>query len=546
VSSQTVVDAGAPGPGPGDEPSEGLKRDVGFVGLLFTSEGSIIGSGWLFGALAVSTIGGPAAVLAWVIGSVVVILLALVHAELGGMFPVSGGTARYPHYAFGNLAGATFGWVSWLQAAGTAPIEVEAAITYSSNWVSGLTVPSTGVLTPLGYLVATVLMAVFTVVNLYGIRRVMQANNAITSWKIAVPVFTVLVLALTHFDHTNFTSHGFAPFGTKGVLEAVSLGGAVFALGGFEQAVQLGGESRNPQRDVPRAVIGSMIIGAVIYLALQIVFIGALPHSAITHGWEHLTFAGERGPFAGLATGLGLGWLAWILYTDAIVAPIGSSLIYTTTSARITFGMSRNGQVPAAFEKTTARSQVPLIGLLFAFALGLVLFLPFPSWQKLVGFITSATVLMYAGAPLALGALRRQKPDLPRPFRLRAAWLWAPVSFIFANWVIYWSGWDIDWKVYVAVLFGYLLMGASRIFHWNPIRPPMDWEAAIWLFPYLAGMALISYFGQFVGGRDDIPFYWDLGVVAAWSLIVYFVAMRLRLPVDRVDAYTEDVFPVES
>ena len=546
MANETGVAVGSAAGAGSDVASDGLTRDAGFVGLLFTSEGSIIGSGWLFGALAVSTIGGPAAVLAWIIGSVVVILLALVHAELGGLFPVSGGTARFPHYAFGNLAGATFGWISWLQAAGTAPIEVEAAITYSSNWVHGLTVPSTGVLTPLGFLVATVLMGLFTVINLYGIRRVMQFNNAITTWKIAIPVLTILVLVFTHFDKSNFTSHGFAPYGTKGVLEAVSLGGAVFSLVGFEQAVQLGGESRNPQRDIPRAVIGSMIIGAIIYLALQVVFIGALPHSAIAHGWEHLTFAGDRGPFAGLATGLGLGWLAWILYTDAIIAPIGTSLVYTTTSARITFGMSKNGQVPVAFEKTTARHQVPLVGLVFAFAMGLILFLPFPSWQKLVGFITSATVLMYAGAPLALGALRKQKPDVPRPFRLKAAWLWSPAAFIAANWVIYWTGWDIDWKLYVAVLFGYVLMGASRILHLNPVRPPMDWESAIWLFPYLAGMALISYLGQFSGGRNDIPFYWDMVVVAAWSLIVYFVAMRFRLPVQQVDEYAKDVFPVES
>ena len=118
---------------------DGLTRDVGFIGLLFTSEGSIIGSGWLFGALVCASIGGPAAIIAWLIGSIAVILLALVHAELGGMFPVSGGTTRFPYYAFGGLAGASFGWFSWLQAVGTAPIEVEAAITYTGNYWHGLT-----------------------------------------------------------------------------------------------------------------------------------------------------------------------------------------------------------------------------------------------------------------------------------------------------------------------------------------------------------------------------------------------------------------------
>jgi amino acid transporter len=544
--------AGPPGPPvptvKGGVQSDGLKRDAGFLGLLFTSEGSIIGSGWLLSALAVSTIGGPAAVIAWLIGSVAVILLALVHAELGGLFPVTGGTARFPHYAFGNLAGASFGWFSWLQAAGTAPIEVEAAIQYSANYVPGLAHKTGGtvVLTGWGYLVAVALMALFTILNLYGIRRLLQANNAITAWKITIPTLTIVVLLLTHFHGSNFTSHGFAPYGSRGVLEAVSLGGAVFSLVGFEQAVQLGGESRNPQRDIPRAVIGSMLIGAAIYLLLQIVFIAALPHGALDHGWHDVNYAGDFGPFAGLAKILGLGWLAYILYADAIIAPIGTGLVYTTTSSRLTYGMSKNGQVPALFEKTTKRTQVPYYGLIFAFFVGLLLFLPFPGWQRLVGFITSATVLMYAGAPLALGAMRHQKPDLPRPFRLRAAWFWAPASFIAANWIIYWSGWETDWKLYVAVILGYVLMGISRLTNANPIKPPMDWAAAIWLWPYLAGMALISYLGQFDGGRNVIPFYWDLVVVAIWSLIVYFVALRLRLPPNRVDDYARDVYPVED
>ena len=94
--------------------SEGLKRDVGFLGLLWASETSIIGSGWLFGALTAATLAGPSAILSWVVASVVIIVLALVHAELGGLFPVSGGTSRFPHYAFGSFAGATFGWFSYI------------------------------------------------------------------------------------------------------------------------------------------------------------------------------------------------------------------------------------------------------------------------------------------------------------------------------------------------------------------------------------------------------------------------------------------------
>ena len=95
-----------------EDRSSGLKRHVGRTGLLFAGVGSIIGSGWLFGAQKGLMAAGPAAIISWVIGGVAILVLALVHAELGAMYPVSGGSARFPHYAFGGAAGASFGWFS--------------------------------------------------------------------------------------------------------------------------------------------------------------------------------------------------------------------------------------------------------------------------------------------------------------------------------------------------------------------------------------------------------------------------------------------------
>src|SRR3954452_14230767 len=103
-----------------------LLREGGLIGLLWASMGSIIGSGWLFGSQEALIAARQAAIISWIIGAVCMLVLALVHAELGAMSPVSGGTARFPHYAFGGVAGASFGWFSWLQAATVAPIEVSA------------------------------------------------------------------------------------------------------------------------------------------------------------------------------------------------------------------------------------------------------------------------------------------------------------------------------------------------------------------------------------------------------------------------------------
>jgi len=545
------VDQLAPSAAPptGKPGRSSLRREVGLIGLLWASVGSIIGSGWLYGAKNAVVVAGPAALISWGIGAVAIVLLAFVHAELGGMFPVAGGTARYPHYAFGGLAGMSFGWFSWLQAATVAPIEVEAMIGYAGHWEFAKSfLNENGTLTTSGFVVAVILMAVFVAVNFLGV-RVLAQTNSITTWlKIAVPLGTILVLALSNFHGSNFTSHGFAPFGMKGVLSAVSASGIIFALLGFEQAIQLAGESKNPKRDIPRAVLGSVAIGTLIYVGLQVVFIGALPVSSFVNGWENLDFPGISGPFAGLATVVGLGWLAWVLYFDAIVSPGGTGLIYTTSTSRISYGLSKNGYAPQLFERVDKRG-VPWFGLTISFITGVVCFLPFPSWQELVGFIVSASVLMYAGAPLAFGALRRRLPAHERPYRLPGGGLIAPVSFVVSSLIIYWAGWHTLSRLAIAVLIGYLLLGgyaAYAIRKGLPNAPRLEWKAAQWLPVYLIGMGVISWQGGFGDGRGNLPMWWDIATVTVFALGVYFWATRVALSAEAIERNIEDVEVVDE
>ncbi|WP_253801425.1 APC family permease [Kitasatospora paracochleata] len=525
-----------------------LRREVGLIGLLWASVGSIIGSGWLFGAKNAVMTAGPAAMISWGIGAVAIVLLALVHAELGGMFPVSGGTARYPHYAFGGLAGMSFGWFSWLQAAAVAPIEVEAVIGYAGywNWAKGWQ-NADGMLTTSGLIVAVIMMAVFVGVNFFGVRALSLANSAATWWKIFIPLATIFVLAVFSFHGSNFTSHGFAPFGTKGILTAISSSGIIFSLLGFEQAIQLAGESKNPKRDIPRAVLGSVAIGTLVYVLLQVVFIAALPSSSFANGWGGLDFDGIGRPFAGLAMVAGVGWLVLFLLTDAIISPGGTGLIYTTATARISYGLSRNGYAPQAFEKLDKRG-VPWVGLLLSFAFGILCFLPFPSWQKLVGFITSASVLMYAGAPLALGALRRRLPGRERPYRLPLGGIVAPLSFVVASLIIFWSGWETLTYLGYAILLGYLLLGGYALYAAKkglPNAPKLNWKPAQWLPVYLLGIGLISWQSTF-GGTGNIPMGADIALVAVFSLAIYAWAIRVALPAEVIERNIEGVEVVDA
>jgi len=535
-----------------------LRREIGPVGLVFASLGSIIGAGWLFGALYASSLAGPAAIIAWLLGGGVMMLLALTHAELGGAYPVAGGNARFPHYAFGRLIGFTSGWVAFLGAVTVGPIMVQAMLLYASNYISSLTTVSGDrpVLTAQGYVVAAVLLLLFCTINVMGVRWLAETNKLAVCWKIFVPVVTVVALLATSAHGENFTAGGgFMPYGWKGVFLALASGGVIFACLGFEQAVQLGGESRNPGRNIPLAIIGGMIFSVGLYVALQVAFIAALDPSSLSNGWSAVSFSGKAelfGPFAGLATALGLGWLAVMLYTAAIVSPGGTGLLYTGASARLSFALARNGYVPAAFGRLTPRG-TPLFAIAFSFLCGLVLFLPFPGWQQLVGFISAAAVIAYAMVPLSLGALRRQDPARPRPFRLPAASLVAPAAFVVASEILLFTGWAVVWKLIAAILIGFGLLTLSTLTANEP-RPTLDWRSAVWLGPYLFGMAAISYLSSFDtrtpssipllglrGPRDELTFGWDILAVALLSLAVFALAIRSRLPADRALDYVGDL-----
>ncbi|MBV9821999.1 MAG: APC family permease [Actinobacteria bacterium] len=518
-----------------------MRRDIGMVGLLFAGVGSIIGSGWLFGALQASELAGPAAIFSWAIGALMIVVIALVYAELGTMFPVSGGVIRFPHISFGSFASYTMGWVSWIAAAAVAPIEVEGALQYATRYagfthaheVGGETVHT---LTALGYVVAVLAMAAFVVINYYGVRWFARVNNVAVWWKLGIIVLVVVAFLLTRRHGGNFSSHGFSTDGLHGVFTAIATGGIVFSFLGFRQGVELAGETDNPKRNVPIAVIGSVLITGLIYVLLQIAFILALEPSALSKGWEGVSgqLENSAGPLASIAGTIGLGWLATLLYIDAVISPADTGLIYTTVTGRLSYAMAKNGNAPRALARTTPRG-VPLIGLLLTFVVGLIVFLPFPSWQQLVGFITSATVLSFGSGPIVLAAMRRQLPEHNRPFRLPGGDVLPFLAFYASNMIVFWAGWNTNWKLFVAVAIGFVMLAIFYLFDRRNM-PAMDWKAgATWALPWLGGLCLISYLGDYpehskhAGNTSTIGFGLGFVVVLALSALVFWLALRVRL-----------------
>jgi amino acid transporter len=516
----------------------GLHKTMSLQQLLFLSLGAIIGSGWLFAVLGADAVAGPASVISWVVGGVFVLLIALAYAEISGMIPRSGAIVRYAGLTHGAYTGFILGWAYLLSAVSVPAIEAEAVVTYLSTKFAGAdlttTVSGVKVLTwPNGILAAIGLMILFFVVNYFGIRFLSEFNRWITWWKLIIPTLTFILLFFA-FKGQNFTAYGgFAPLGASPILQALATSGIVFAYLGFRQALDYGGEARNPQRDVPLATILSVVIAVVIYVLLQLAFTGALNFSnaGIASGaWAKLEGSGwASGPLysAMNATGIGLlGAFATVLLIDAAISPSGTGWIYMGTSARTVYGLSVTRYLPKVFQRMS-RFGIPAPALIAGAVVGAFFFVPLPSWYSLVGFITSATVLTYIMGGIGLPVMRRAAPSLPRPFRLPWAELIAPLSFLAALLIVYWSGFTTLVNVFAAVFIG------LAVFAWY-YAPNVGWIsrqvgallgivfAIVWVVVNLLGGWVLNTSSTAAAGSLSFPAYY---VLFAGTLVVFSVIL---------------------
>ncbi len=505
-----------------------LRRDAGPIGLLLASVGGMIGSGWLFGALNAAKIAGPASMISWVIGGGAVLLLAFVYAELSTMFPKPGAVIIFPQLCFGGLSAQIMSWINLLAYSIIAPVEAVAITSYTANFLPGLENTVTETLTGMGILMAAGLMALFLVINLFAIRLVLLFNNAITWWKLAVPALAACMLIWGHFRAANFYQFGFAPYGVGGMLQAVPASGILFAFLGFRQAIELAGESANPQRNLPFAILGSVLLCLALYLALQLAFIGTLQPAHLAHGWARLNFPGISGPFAGLAMLAGLPWLAALLYADAAISPGGTGVIYSTAAARVLYASAEAGLMPGYFASAT-RHGVPVKSLFLAFCAGLIFLLPLPSWRLLVGYISSIGILAYGVGPVVLFCFRTTLPEqeFSRPFRLGMAWLIAPMAFIISNLAVFWAGANITNHLFGGLLAAFILY---CLWQWRQgeLRH-LNWRGAAWMFPYFTGLWLITLAGP-LHGLDLLNNASGALAIALFSLAILAIARSCALP----------------
>jgi amino acid transporter len=503
----------------------GLKRELGIFHLTFASITGMIGSGWLFGAFYAASIAGPASIISWIIGALMIMVLALVYAELSVRIPKTGAAAIFPQYTHGKMTTALNGWSLFMGYVSTPPLEMIAAITYL-NFITGKLVNSNGFLTPLGMVLSMVFLVMFFIINSIGISRVAKFNSGISLLKVIIPLTAVIALIITFFSISNFTVGSFNPYGMKAVFSAIPSAGIAFSFLGFRQAVELAGESKNPERTLPIAIILSVAIATIIYISVQIAFIGSFQWNGLTVGnWSSIASSQyTRGPLLVLASSLGITWLAGLLLADGVISPLGTGNIYQTSTARVAYALGEMGYFPRIFMKLN-RFGVPFLALLFDLIIMVVFILPFPSWQSLVSINSGMSILAYATGPLSLMILRKREES--SGFRVPLIQIISPIAFISAILLIYWSGYPYTLYMTVISLVGLVpfLISLKRLkATWKDIK------GGIWFLLMLATIPVISYLGSY--GIGLIAFPMDIVTVLIASFIIYSVGMILNNPSD--------------
>ena len=394
-----------------DSENSPLRRAVGALDLTALGLGAIIGTG-IFVVIG-EAIGdsGPAIVLSFVLAGLTCVFSALSYAELASVIPVSGSAYTYSYATLGELVAWIIGWDLLLEyGLAVAAVAVGWGQYFNDilDAVFGLSLPE-GIALPPGEGGDVNIPAVFVVlavgaVLIAGVRQSARTNTVMVFFKLAV-LALFIVLAFSAFTGDHFSD--FAPNGFAGIENAAAV--IFFAYIGFDAVSTASGEARRPGRDLPIAIVGSLVIATIIYIVVAVAAVGALPADKLGSAEAPLATA--------LRDGAGIGWGADLISLGALVAITSVVLTVLFGQSRITMAMGRDGLLPPVFGKVSERTGTPILAIAIFTVLiaALAAFIPLAEIAELVNIGTLfAFLLVNAGVII----LRRTKPDLERRFRV--------------------------------------------------------------------------------------------------------------------------------
>lgn len=504
---------------------------IGLFQLVMLTLGSLIGSGWLFGSWEATKIAGPAAIISWVIGGVVIAAIAYDYVEIGAMFPEAGGMSRYAQYSHGPLLGFIASWANWISLITLIPIEAVAAVQYMSswpwswaNWTHAFL--KNGAITTSGLMVVFVFILVFTLLNFWSVKLLTSFTSLISILKIGVPALTIIMLTVSGFYPQNYghSVHEFMPYGSAPIFAATSAAGIIFSFNAFQTVINMGSEIKKSRKNIGRGIFISLLISGIIYILLQSTYITSMkPATLASTGWSGFDF---NSPFADLAIMLGIRWLSVLLYMDAFVSPVGTGVSFAASTGRALYAMESNQHIPSFIGKINQKYGIPRVAMIVNLVLSMLMVSVFRSWSTLATVISTSTLIAYLTGPVTAVAFRKLAPNFKRPVKLKNLGWMAPLSFVLASLAIYWAMWPTTVEVILVIL-----IGLPFYFYYEYRAGYVDTRKAfyssMWMIIYLIFISIMSYIGSTeFNGINWIHYPWDFVVIALASLAFYYWGIK--------------------
>ena len=387
-----------------------LRRTLGVWHLTAISIGATLGTGILVVLGTAVPLAGPAVWMAFVLAGVAALLSALSYAEMAGSVPVSGSSYSYAYATLGEGLAWVCGWCLVLEYA----VSVAAVAVGAGQYVNealdvvGLALPAALADPPgaggLLNLPAAVLVLLATVVLLPGAREGAWVNTVLVVVKVGLLVFFVVV-AFSAFRSGNFEP--LAPMGAAGVSAAASR--LFFSYIGFDAASTAGEEARDARRDLPRAIIASIVIITVLYVLVAVAAIGARPWTEFTDGEATLVTI--------VADITGQPWVAFLFAVTAVAAIASVVLTVLYGQTRIFVAMARDGLVPRVLGRVSPRTRTPVAGTLIVGG-AVALTAALVPLGALADATSIGTLFAFALVNVSVVWLRRNRPELDRTFRV--------------------------------------------------------------------------------------------------------------------------------
>jgi APA family basic amino acid/polyamine antiporter len=385
-----------------------LKRSIGPFGLTLLGLGSIIGAGiFIVTGVASANYSGPALVLSFVISAIACAFTALCYAEFASMIPIAGSVYTYTYVTLGEIWAWMIGWVLIFEYL----ISASAVAVGWSSYTVGL-LGSAGINLPasltgsvfMGGLInlpAVMIIGLLTGVLILGAKESARVNAVIVIANIAV-ILLFIVVGIKYVNPANYTP--FTPFGIAGVFQGAAM--VFFAYIGFDAVSTAAEEAKNPQKNLPKGIIGSLIISSILYIVVAAVLTGMVPYNLLNNA----------APVAFALQYVGTNWVASIVSVGALCGITSVLLTSLFGQTRIFFAMSRDGLLPGVFSRVhhSYKSPVTSIILVGIVAALIAAFVPLAVIIELVNIGTLSAFIFLA---LSVIILRRQQPDIPRGFK---------------------------------------------------------------------------------------------------------------------------------